>query len=302
MQIRVRLLMVATALLYLGPLLAGLGAVGWQATPLFFVLFMLWLFILRPQQWPNTLQDWLSRYEPWAALGTNACVQLLLVLLLFGIGRGIGGALHLQPTYGALLPLMVSFIAIPFARLIWDPWKSPHLNDYLDEALHKVPATTEQDHDHDPLALGQSLIAPLAALPDTVDEAEVARHLAAMAPHIDAAQLRRALLDRHASGEATAAETLALILHTTDPSLIRSVTDDGPNLALNALPQDAGTIARFARHLTAALHIDPAIWDKCPAVDHLAALIDRFGNTEAADPLRDLMAATNAAQPSGGLA
>jgi hypothetical protein len=298
MQNRMRLLMVATAFLYIGPLLAGLGGSGWAATAGFFALFMLWLFILRPQQWPHHLRDWLTRYEPWAALGTNGCVQLLLVLLLFGIGRGLGGALHLRPTYGTLLPLMVSFLAIPFARLVWDPWTSPHLNDYLDEALHRAPNPEAPD----PLAMARSLIVPLSSLPDDVDETEVARHLLALAPHTEASALRSALLQRHAEGEASRAESLALMLHATDPELILSVPGDGPNLALVALPQDAATIARFARRLTAALQADAAVWDKSPSVDHLADLVDRFDNTEAEAPLRDLIEAMTAAQPADGLA
>jgi hypothetical protein len=298
MQIRMRLLMVATAFLYFGPLLAGLGGSGWEATAGFFALFMLWLFILRPQQWPHSVHDWLTRYEPWAALGTNACVQLLLVLLLFGIGRGIGGALHLQPSYGMTLPLMVSFLAVPFARLVWDPWKAPHLNDYLDEALHKTPAS----EDLDPLAMAHRLILPLSDLPDSTDETEVARHLLAMAPHTDPAALRKALLQRHADGEATRAETLALILHATDPALILSVPGDGPNLALVALPQDPAVLARFARRLTTALRAEPEVWGKSPSVEHLADLVDNFDNTEAEAPLRDLIEAMNAAQPEDGLA
>jgi hypothetical protein len=298
MQNRMRLLMVATAFLYFGPLLAGLGGSGWAATTGFFMLFMLWLFILRPQQWPHHLRDWLTRYEPWAALGTNACVQLLLVLLLFGIGRGIGGALHLRPDYGVVLPLMVSFLAIPFARLVWDPWTSPHLNDYLDEALHNPP----QRETPDPLAMARSLIVPLSTLPDDVDEAEVARHLLALAPHTEASALRSALLHRHAEGAATRAETLALLLHATDPELILSVPGDGPNLALVALPQDPTILARFARRLIAALQADPAVWDKSPSVDHLADLADHFDNTEAEAPLRDLIEAMNAAQPEGAMA
>lgn len=298
MQNRMRLLMVATAFLYFGPLLAGLGGSGWAATAGFFALFMLWLFILRPQQWPHNVHDWLTRYEPWAALGTNACVQLLLVLLLFGIGRGIGGALHLRPDYGVALPLMVSFLAIPFARLVWDPWTSPHLNDYLDEALHKPPP----GEDADPLTLARRLLVPLSALPDSADEAEVAQHLLAMAPHTDPASLRRALLQRHARGEASHAESLALILHATDPALILSVPGDGPNLALVALPQTPALLARFARRLTAALQAEPEVWGKSPSVDHLADLVDHFDNTAAEAPLRDLIEAMNAAQPEDGLA
>jgi hypothetical protein len=294
MQNRMRLLMGATALLYVGPLLAGLGGLGWETTPLFLALFLLWLFVLRPQQWPQRARDWLHRYQPWATLGTQAAVQLLLVLLLFGVGRGIGGALHYTASYGASLPLMVSFLAIPIARMVWDPWKAPHLNDYLDEALHNAPDTTT--------ALAERMLAPLAALPDSTEPAEIARHLLAIAPHLDAADLRQTLLRHHAEGRATAAETTALILHSTDPELILSVQGDGPNLALVALPQTPERLAEFARRLTAALTQRPEVWDKSPSVEHLSDLVDRFDNTAAEAPLRDLIFATNAAAPEDGLA
>ena len=116
MQNRLRLLMGATALLYIGPLLAGLGGYGWAIVPVFLLLFLLWLFILRPQQWPRSFHDW-TRYQAWATLATNATVQLLLVTLLFGVGRGIGGALGIKLPLGEMLPISISFLSIPLARM-----------------------------------------------------------------------------------------------------------------------------------------------------------------------------------------
>jgi hypothetical protein len=301
MQNRMRLLMVATALLYIGPLLAGLGGYGWATVPLFLALFLIWIFILRPQQWPRSLHDWLNRYEPWAALGTNAAVQLLLVLLLFGLGRGIGGALGFTPGYGESLPLAISFLSIPLARLIWDPWKYEHLNNFLDEAIHKTqagpPGTVESALD-----LARRLIAPIAALPDSADASEVARHLLALAPHAEAGAVRTALMERHHAGEASPAESLALLLHATDPELIETVPGDGPTLALALLPKTPEILALYARRLAAALTANPELWGKAPSVEHLQDLVTDFDNTAAEAPLRDLIEATNAAQPEDGLA
>ena len=84
MQNRVRLLMGATAFLYVGPLMAGLGGFGWKVIPIFLAIFLLWLFILRPHLWPRKLKDWL-RTEALTALLSQAAVQLLLVALLFEI-------------------------------------------------------------------------------------------------------------------------------------------------------------------------------------------------------------------------
>jgi hypothetical protein len=48
MHNKLRLLMGTTALLYLGPLLAGLRGFGWPVVPVFAAIFVLWLIVLRP--------------------------------------------------------------------------------------------------------------------------------------------------------------------------------------------------------------------------------------------------------------
>ena len=79
---RITALRLATALLYFGPLLAGLSGAGWAFIPIFVVLFVLWLLFLHPE---------LSTSPEWLALLERAAVQALLVAILFGIGRGLGG-------------------------------------------------------------------------------------------------------------------------------------------------------------------------------------------------------------------
>ncbi|MDZ4097043.1 MAG: hypothetical protein U1D35_19280, partial [Paracoccaceae bacterium] len=120
MHNRLRLLMGANALLYFGPLLAGLGGFGWSLVPVFAAIFVLWLIILRPQEWPDSLADW-RRPETLVALAARAAVQLLLVAVCFGIGRGIGGVLGAVPPFPVMLPIAISFLSIPLARLIWKP-------------------------------------------------------------------------------------------------------------------------------------------------------------------------------------
>lgn len=300
MQNQMRLLMCATALLYIGPLMAGLGGDGWAVVPVFLLLFLLWLFILRPQHWPRSFAEW-RQPAAWAAALTQAAVQLLLVALLFGVGRGIGGALGFQPPYGSLLPISISFLSIPLSRLIWDPWKSAELNDLLDHAIqHIAPQQTASDSAA--LDLARAMVAPLADLPDSTSTDQVARHLAALSAHANPDHIRAALFERASSARASRAETVALILHATDARLIADVPGDGPTLALSLLPDAPDLIAVFARRLTAALTQDPDLWGKCPSVDHLADLVARYDNTDAEAPLRDLITATNCAQPADGLA
>ena len=300
MQNQMRLLMCATALLYIGPLMAGLGGDGWAIVPVFLLLFLLWLFILRPQHWPRSLAEW-RQPAAWAAALTQAAVQLLLVALLFGVGRGIGGALGFQPPYGTLLPISISFLSIPLSRLIWDPWKSAELNDLLDHAIQHI-APQQSASDSASLDLARAMVAPLADLPAGTSADQVGRHLAALSAHASPAHIRAALFERARSPAASRAETVALILHATDARLIADVPGDGPTLALSLLTDDPDLIAVFARRLTAALDQAPDLWGKCPSVDHLADLVARYGNTDAEAPLRDLISATNRAQPADGLA
>ena len=100
-------LMGANALLYFGPLLAGLGGFGWHVVPVFVALFLLWLVILRPQELPRARAEWLQS-ETLVALSTRAAVQILLVVLCFGIGRGIGGVLGALPHFPLMLPIALS--------------------------------------------------------------------------------------------------------------------------------------------------------------------------------------------------
>ena len=117
-------MMVANALLYFGPLLAGLGGFGWGYVLLFTAIFVLWLIILQPMEFPINKGEWLS-LDAWVAVCGRAVVQLLFVAVLFGIGRGIGGVLGAVTGYPPMLPLAISFLSIPLARMIWDPWAQP---------------------------------------------------------------------------------------------------------------------------------------------------------------------------------
>lgn len=299
MHNRMRWLMGATALLYIGPLMAGLGGYGWPLVPVFLVLFLLWQFILRPQQWPRHFHDWMQ-YQAWATLGSNAALQLLFVALLFGVGRGIGGALGFVPPYSEMLPISISFLSIPLARLIWDPWKVNEINGFLDHVIDQI-ADPGNPIEASALNTARRLVAPLADLPDDTTPATVAQHLLALSAHAEPAHIRSALFERVRAGAARA-EIIALILHSTDPALITKLPGDGPTLALALLPEDPELIGLFATRLAAAMPQDPEIWGKSPSTDLLSELVAIYDNSAAEAPLRLLIAATNAAQPEGGLA
>ncbi len=119
MHNRLRLLRAATALLYLGPLLAGLMGQGWDQVAVFAVIYLLRSVILRPQLWPARLAD-LSRSEALVPLASVVATQVLLVVVCFAIGRGIGGVLGVKPGLPWFLPVALAFLSVPLSRLIWD--------------------------------------------------------------------------------------------------------------------------------------------------------------------------------------
>jgi len=303
MRSRLRLLMGATALLYLGPVLAGLGGFGWSVVPVFTAIFLLWLIVLRPHQWPQVPSEW---RQPAAliTLGTQTAVQLVLVALLFGIGRAIGAVLILLPPFPVLLPISISFLSIPLSRLVWNPWKAAEVDQFLDEALlqiHNAPPSYRAGR----IALADKLLAPLAALPDSTPIADISRQLDVIGMNSDEEAVRMALLERARLESPSRAELIALILHATDGRLIEMIADDGPTLALTALtlrPIPPDLIALYAQRLTAALDEDSELWGPCPSVNRLEDLLTGFVDTEAEAPLLALIDATNRAAPEDGLA
>jgi hypothetical protein len=211
MHLRLRLLMATTALLYLGPLLAGLAGQGWEVVPVMALIFVLWLQILRPHEWPRDLAAW-RRPKVWARAAARAAVQLLLVVVLFGIGRGIGGVAGVLPLWHPALPVAVSFLSIPLSRLVWDPWKMQATERLLDEAIATLRAPD----------LGAADLRPPALRPPAL-----------RAPARGAEALRAQV------AAASVAELLALPETTAPADLVAAVDEvvaqDGGGVALAAL-------------------------------------------------------------------
>lgn len=289
MENRLRWMQGATALLYLGPLLAGLGGFGWSVVPVFAAIFMLWLFILRPQQWPRRLADW-ARSEALVALAAQAAVQILLVLVCFGIGRGIGGVLGALPPFPLMLPVGVSFLSIPICRMIWDPRKMAEADRFLDDALAQIKDGTVPDRRAEAEAM-------LAALPAGLAPDEVLRHLRAMEEAASPWALRDVLMAQ-ATRAGPGNEVLrTLTIFATDGRLAEIVGGDMPARVLQLLPNDPALIALFARQASVALKEDTDLWDSFPQrrliEDRRAAL----AGTEAEPALEMLLAVYDWVEP-----
>ena len=292
MHNRLRLLQGATALLYFGPLLAGLGGFGWAVVPLFFGIFMLWQFILRPQQWPRTWADW-QRPEALIALLTQGVVQLLLVAISFGIGRGIGGVLGALPPFPLMLPVGISFLSIPLARMIWDPWAADGAMLPMDSALADVQAGAPTE-----AALGERVavagrmveeLQHLAA--DTPDEV-LARHLAAMGTQVTADALRVALLDPIYDGSASALHRRAAVIHATTGAVADALAGSAYAMAVFRETTDDRLLALFAQRAAAMVAEVPARVADCPDPVDVRAEAERAAM--AAAPLEALAKALEA--------
>jgi hypothetical protein len=214
MLTRMRLVKGATALLYIGPLIAGLCGFGWDMVAPFAAIFVVWLMVLRPEQWPTTPGEWLTG-QAWLAALAQILSQVLLIGVLFGVGRGFGGlanigALDVSP----ILPLAVSFLSIPLCRMLWDANEAAAQGYFLDE---------EAAFAHADNAAGQAATAiiPLLNLPDSAPDAQVAQAVA-VALDVPAAELRlnavTAALAR--PDRSHAALRRALVLWATEPEIV----------------------------------------------------------------------------------
>ncbi|WP_435256461.1 hypothetical protein ACSBLW_09880 [Thioclava sp. FR2] len=164
MQTKLRLVMAASALLYFGPLLAGLTGMGWNAVPVFIALFALWLVVMRPKDWPRQFSSWSG--ETLVSAFAQVAVNALIVIALFAAGRGIGAVAGFVPNIPPYIPVGLSFLATPLARLVWDPVKGEAVDQLLDDALRQI-----NDPAFRPLTVGPGdvMVDTLLDLPDDAD-------------------------------------------------------------------------------------------------------------------------------------
>ena len=142
---RYRLFLITAALLYLGPLVAGLAGYGWPMIPVFAAIFLLWLLIMRPAMWPVKARDWLTPHFISKFL-LSALVQAATVGFCFGVGRGIGGTMGALANVPVWVPPLMSLLAIPLSRIFWNPALiSPEMTGYLDQASADILALCAQE-------------------------------------------------------------------------------------------------------------------------------------------------------------
>jgi hypothetical protein len=256
MENRLRWLQGATLLLYLGPLLAGVAGHGLGVIPAYTGIFLLRLIIMQPRDWPRTAAAW-GRSDTWVAAAARVVVQLLIVLISFGIGRGLAGVAGLRPSLDVMLPLFISFLAIPVSRLIWDP------SDPVRVA--KVLGGITGDPTHDDRATADALTAPLADLaPDTPLEV-LENHLSAMALHVPPRALMQSLMTRAEPASAPLPVKRAFMLRATDPGVADAARPiSAPAAALKVARTRPDLLSLYAPRALALITAHPGLWPGFP--------------------------------------
>lgn len=281
MPIRLRLLKAATALLYIGPLFAGLSGFGWGLVAPFVGIFVVWLMVLRPEQWPASTQEWQSG-AAWLAVLALVLSQVALVSTLFAVGRGIGAMAGFLPVVNPILPLAVSFLAIPVCRMLWDAHEAADQGIFLDEDAKAAQA---------PRAAAQAAAAiiPLLNLPDDAPDAEVDA-MVARVMNVVTADLRLAALAAALArpDRSHAALRRALVVWASEPEVV------APGLVPDAMRQAFAIADRNADllrlYLPRAIALISAFPDRAAGFPDPQALREAAAEEPGADPYSDLPA------------
>jgi hypothetical protein len=270
MHNRLRLLRLLTGVLYFGPLLAGLMGQGWAMVPVFVGIFLLWSVLVHPQMWPQSAGD-VAQHEAVVALASLVATQALLVVVMFAMGRGIGGVLALKPMLPEYMPAALSFLAVPLARLIRS---RPTEVEQAGFARFPSGATRAVQPVDDG---ARDMVAHLMTLRDDVDEDVVQQHLSAIADHVDPVLIRQHLGEAMAGGRASRVAAMALIVHATDPATSDLLAGTQyPGQAFAAAGRDADLLTLFARRCMMVLEDEPDLASDCPDV---TALLQAAGAT-----------------------
>ena len=235
---RLRLLKGANALLYVGPLFAGVSGTGFGTIAPFVAVFVLWLIFLRPEQFPATPAEWIEPQAIGAVL-TLVLSQVLLVVVLLGIGRGIGAVAGFLPAVNPIIPLAVSFLAIPLCRALWDARAAADDGIFLDEEAEAAEA--QRAHFQ-----ARAATAPLLELADGAPDAEasalVGEVMAMAKPELQLEALVDALARSHRSHGAL---RRALVLWVSEPEVVAFARVPTPMATAFALAAGNGDLLRL---------------------------------------------------------
>lgn len=252
---RQRLLLASTSLLYAGPFLAGLIGNSWRVLGLFTVIFALWSLSLRPHLWPATLRESLGA-EALVALAALIVAQALLALSGYVLGCAASSLLHHRFSLSPLLPLALSFAAVPLSKL-FQPASGTPPTPRFDPDLHRKSSPSKVIPPEDQ-ALAHLI--QICTLPPQVDDALLQAQLESLPPDVDTQLMRRCFEDAVARGKLTLAGQKALIIHATDPDVAALLSGSGYSaLAFRVAEPEPGLLDLFARRCALVLEDDPSL-------------------------------------------
>jgi hypothetical protein len=263
MLTRLRLLKGATVLLYIGPLFAGISGLSWGMVVPFVGIFVVWLMVLRPEQWPATAEEWVTPQGLGAAL-SQVLSQLLLVSVLLALGRGLGAVAGFLPLVDPIFPLAVSFLAIPLCRILWNADEAADQGIFLDDEAEavRIPRATAE---------AAKAIVPLLNLPDAAPEDEVlgtvtkVMDVARPVLQLDALAAALAKPDRSHS-----ALRRALILWACEPERVAScLVPQGMAITFAMAQHDSGSLRQYLPRALALIAAFPTRAEDFPAPQHL---------------------------------
>ena len=291
-----RLTLLVTLMLYGGPVIAGLAGFGWGVVPAFVVIFIAWHIVMRPAEWPRDPAAWRETgVQTGAAL--QAVVAIVVVLVCFGAGRGIGGVVGYLPPLPLVVPLFLSLAALPLARMIHDPRDGTGMDTLLDDAVNRLKSfdkdvafpSADARHILDGTRLAVRLLQPVQDLAPDTAPGVIDRHLTAIATQVDDARLREALIER-AEGDSPSRPLLtALVLHATDGRRMEILGHETVDPAFAALPDDADYMTLYATRAVAAVTEDADVRLALPRAALVEQALVRMAGTTAEAPLQALL-------------
>jgi hypothetical protein len=294
METRLRLLMGATALLYIGPLLAGLAGHGWLMVPVFTMIFVLWLFIMRPADWPRDHAAW-EKSDTWVRAAAQSAVQALLVAFSMAVGSGMAGIAGVALPLPVMVPVVISFMAIPISRLIWDPTDETRFGGLVNEALGKIGVPVGLS-DEAEIELADELTAPLSKLPDSTKPAVVENHLKAMAGHVSAKALLKSLTSQIKAPDVPVATKVAFILRVTDPALVlKDQPVPAPAQAFALAKGDTALMELFLQRSLPVMRQHKTLWSSFPQAEDIVSATGE--HSDLAGPLLELADLIEKAKP-----
>lgn len=269
-MLRLRLYLVTTALLYLGPVLSGWGGAPIAAWPVFAGIFLIWAVIMRPDDWPRSAD---------AARAGRAAMSILLLAALALACLALGwllAALVAPPIpLGAWPGVLLALIAVPLSRLVMSPTKAKALDGVLTDAIAQIrvveaggPAanlTTDPTAEMRRRAAVAEVMAVIDFVPDTPPD-RIASVMAELVTRFGPRRLIDGFATQHGSGRMNAAQRRALVMLATDPAQQAAMSGmDAQMLAFRACMADAALLQLFASRYATLLDAFPKLLPDGPS-------------------------------------